>query len=327
LSGGEVFNDPKILLLDALPFLRHFDSVLGFGLKSAKQDTDKVLAFIKEEFDRHKKAVDYDQEPTNYIDCFLHEMHRREKEGTLDEFTEWQCIIAIFDLHTAGMETIIITLRFAFHYLLNNPLLQEKIHNEIDEAIGRERYASVHMDEAIYPRPELVIPERHLKVSFFHKVVKTLNSATFAALQDGQFIKDERITGFSMGKRSCLGENLARMEVFMFFASLMQKFRFEPEGIYPPELVLPVSSVRAPLAFKQCTEPILDCQGEMIEKVEHFRCLGSDLSEEGSVDQAVKGRISAAWLNWRECTSILCDSRDRRCFRTLKSKLYRSLEL
>lgn len=43
-----MFNDPKILLLDALPFLRHFDSVLGFGLKSAKQDTDKVLAFIKE---------------------------------------------------------------------------------------------------------------------------------------------------------------------------------------------------------------------------------------------------------------------------------------
>ncbi|VDP44248.1 unnamed protein product [Heligmosomoides polygyrus] len=50
------------------------------------------------------------------------------------------------------------------------------------------------------------------------------------------------------------------------------------------------------ISSEQCTEPILDCQGEVIEKVEQFRYIGSDLSEEGSVDQAVKGRISAAWL-------------------------------
>ncbi|VDP49141.1 unnamed protein product [Heligmosomoides polygyrus] len=56
------------------------------------------------------------------------------------------------------------------------------------------------------------------------------------------------------------------------------------------------------ISSEQCTEPILDCKGEVIEKVEQFRYLGSDLSEEGSVDQAVKGRISAAWLKWRECT-------------------------
>ncbi|VDP02076.1 unnamed protein product [Heligmosomoides polygyrus] len=30
------------------------------------------------------------------------------------------------------------------------------------------------------------------------------------------------------------------------------------------------------ISSEQCTEPILDCQGEMIEKVEQFRYLGSD---------------------------------------------------
>uniref|UniRef100_A0A183GSZ2 Reverse transcriptase domain-containing protein n=1 Tax=Heligmosomoides polygyrus TaxID=6339 RepID=A0A183GSZ2_HELPZ len=73
------------------------------------------------------------------------------------------------------------------------------------------------------------------------------------------------------------------------------------------------------ISSEQRTEAILDCQGEVIEKVEQFRYLGSDLSEERSVDQAVKGRISAAWLKWRECTGILCD---HRCSRTLKGKLY-----
>ncbi|VDO93468.1 unnamed protein product [Heligmosomoides polygyrus] len=76
------------------------------------------------------------------------------------------------------------------------------------------------------------------------------------------------------------------------------------------------------ISSKQCTKPILDCQGEVIEKVEQFCSLGSDLSEEGSVDQALKGRISATWLKWRECTGILCD---RRCTRTLKGKLYRTV--
>ncbi|VDO70918.1 unnamed protein product [Heligmosomoides polygyrus] len=58
---------------------------------------------------------------------------------------------------------------------------------------------------------------------------------------------------------------------------------------------------------EQCTESILVCQGEAIEKMEDFRYLGSDLSEEGSADQAVWGRINAAWLKWREPREILCD--------------------
>ncbi|VDP11962.1 unnamed protein product [Heligmosomoides polygyrus] len=37
------------------------------------------------------------------------------------------------------------------------------------------------------------------------------------------------------------------------------------------------------ISSEQCTG--LDCQGEAIENMEAFRYLGSDLSEEGSVDQ------------------------------------------
>ncbi|VDO19033.1 unnamed protein product [Heligmosomoides polygyrus] len=76
------------------------------------------------------------------------------------------------------------------------------------------------------------------------------------------------------------------------------------------------------ISSEQCVGSILDCQGEAGEKVEELRYLGSDLSEEGSVDQAVRRRISAAWLKWRESIGILCD---RKCSRTLKGKLYRTV--
>ncbi|WKX90599.1 hypothetical protein Q1695_009447 [Nippostrongylus brasiliensis] len=281
----EHFNSPKMLLLDVVPFLRHFDHFLGLGIESTLHGNDAILEFIQKEFENHKRMINYDQEPTNYLDAYIHEIHRREKEGIKDEFTEKQCVVAIYDLYSAGLETIVNTLRFCFIFILNYPLIQERIHKEIDDAIGREReitmddqkilpytcaflqevyragyvvsvnflrittedvecegyklrrgtrvipqFPSVHMDESIYPRPELIIPERHLK--------------------DGQFIKDDRITAFSVGKRACLGENLARMEVFTFLATLMQKFRFEPEGLYPPAIKMQISTLRAPTSYK-----------------------------------------------------------------------------
>ncbi|VDO33830.1 unnamed protein product [Haemonchus placei] len=49
---------------------------------------------------------------------------------------------------------------------------------------------------------------------------------------------------------------------------------------------------------------------------------GSDLVADGSVDQAVKARRKAAWMNWRESSCTLCD---RRCSKTIKGKVYRTV--
>ena len=38
---------------------------------------------------------------------------------------------------------------------------------------------------------------------------------------------------YNLGKRICLGESLARMELFLYFTSMMQHFRFKTAPGYP----------------------------------------------------------------------------------------------
>ncbi len=67
---------------------------------------------------------------------------------------------------------------------------------------------AVLWDEMVFPEPMKFKPDRFLD-------------------SGGNLIKREEFIPFSMGKRSCLGESLARMELFIMFATLMQKFQFK----------------------------------------------------------------------------------------------------
>lgn len=68
------------------------------------------------------------------------------------------------------------------------------------------------------PDPEVFRPERYLK--------NEENSVTIP----------EYFIPFGFGKRRCMGETLARANIFLFTATLLQNFNFFPSPTSPPNL-------------------------------------------------------------------------------------------
>ncbi|XP_034085742.1 cytochrome P450 2J5-like [Gymnodraco acuticeps] len=224
-----------------------------------------ILEFISQEVKSHKKDLDH-SDPRDYIDTFIIEMEKN-KDSDLG-FTETNLAMCSLDLFVAGTETTSTTLLWALVYLIKNPDVQDKVQTEIDRVIGHNRQPSM-ADRTNLPYTEAVIheiqrmgniiPLNGLRMAAKDttlgdyivpkgtSVMPNLTSVLFDKTEwetpdtfnpghfldaEGKFVKREALMPFSAGKRVCLGEGLAKMELFLFLIGLLQKFSFSvPDGV------------------------------------------------------------------------------------------------
>ncbi|XP_041850579.1 cytochrome P450 2G1-like [Melanotaenia boesemani] len=224
----------------------------------------EIRHFVKMKIQEHKETLD-PSSPRDFIDCFLIRSDQ-EKDNPATEFHYENLVSTVINLFLAGTETTSSTIRYAISVLIKHPDIQEKMQQEIDTVLGRDRCPSME-DRKSLPFTDAVIhevqrfldlvpfslphcalkdisfrgytiPKDTLIIPFLHSVLKeekhwatprSFNPQHFLD-QNGNFKKNPSFLPFSAGKRACVGESLARMELFLFIVSLLQGFTFSCPG-------------------------------------------------------------------------------------------------
>ncbi|KAM7181802.1 cytochrome P450 2D17-like [Macrochelys suwanniensis] len=260
----QTFNEeagflPQLLMV--VPWLLRIRGVQQSIFRSQKE----ILDFLDELVKEHRTTWNPTQK-RDFTDAFLQEIEKA-KEHAGSSFNDNNLRLVTIDLFSAGTETTSTTLCWALLYMLLHPDIQCKVQEEIDKVIGRDRSPTME-DQANMPYTNAVIHEiqRYGDIApvgmlhmtyrdtelqgFFIPKGTTIITNLSSVLKDetvwekphqfhpehfldadGQFVKREAFLPFSAGRRACMGEQLARMELFLFFTSLLQHFTVRlPKG-------------------------------------------------------------------------------------------------
>ncbi|XP_066268630.1 cytochrome P450 2U1-like [Branchiostoma lanceolatum] len=228
----------------------------------------EIREHIREHLVEHETSFDPDN-IRDFMDAFLNEIRHQDDEAAT--VNKEQLVQVIRDMFVAGIENIATALRWSLLYSVLYPDIQGRVQEEIDHVLGRNgtptmadrkkmpfteatieevlRYAtvapltvdhatsrdtslngyyiprdtlvqvnlwSVHHDPETWPEPETFDPTRFLN-------------------DEGQFQRKAENIPFSLGRRICLGERMARAELLLFYITLLQHFYFKlPEGAARP---------------------------------------------------------------------------------------------
>ncbi|VDI62738.1 Hypothetical predicted protein [Mytilus galloprovincialis] len=259
----ELLSNQNIPVINLLPILQYLPGDI-FGAKRILQQTHMLNKEFKRFIAEHKDTIDTENS-RDFIDEYIIE---KEKNAGLtdDDFP-----IAVFELFGAGTDTISNTITWSVLYLLKNPDIQNRMRDEMLCAIPTDRLPTM-ADKLNLPFCEAVIAETQrlanvLPFAIPHEVTEDVmigqykivkgshvipnlssvqhdeelfaNHLKFDPLRfidkQGKFYGQERIVPFSLGKRVCPGESLARMELFLFITAIVKKFHILPEeeGTFP----------------------------------------------------------------------------------------------
>nr|XP_046270082.1 cytochrome P450 2K1-like isoform X3 [Scatophagus argus] len=248
------------------PFLKNWRDLMK-NVEENKEKMKSIIADLKETLNPEVCRC--------FVDTFLtRKLNLEESELKDSHFHDDNLVHSVLNLFAAGTDTTGNTLQWCLLFMAKYPRVQDQVQEELSRVVGRRQ---VRVEDRKYlPYTDAVIHESQrlaniVPMAIPHKTSQDVNykgyfiqqgTTVFPLLtsvlydesewespntfnpshfldKEGKFIRRDAFMPFSAGRRACLGESLARMEIFLFFTSLLQRFRFTPPpGVTEDELDL-----------------------------------------------------------------------------------------
>ncbi|CAG2177070.1 unnamed protein product, partial [Oppiella nova] len=220
-----------------------------------------IMGIYDSEISKHQKSFDMNNKINDYIDGYLAEMEVRQRKDPNTHFTLKRLNVNCQLFFGAGSGTVRTTTEWLILLSAKYSEHQKRVHSEIDSVVGRDRspcYADrLHMpftqafinevmrykttiplnpwrrtleDTTVLghfiPKDTIVMANIwavHNDPKVWHKP-QEFSPKRFLTSDGKELLKIDALIPFSVGKRNCVGETLARVEVFLYFVSLLQKY-------------------------------------------------------------------------------------------------------
>ncbi|XP_041485110.1 cytochrome P450 1A5-like [Lytechinus variegatus] len=233
------------------------------GPKMIKDTTDKLLGYLRSMVDESRKQ--YDPENINdFYSLLLKAQDDARKEGeNVDKMTDTHIFQTISDIFGAGIQTTVETLYWALALLATYPEIQAKVKTEVNDVIGRNRLPTIN-DRGKLPYTEATLYEvmryssiaptavprattRDTKLGGYSIPKGTMVMMNTYSMhfdpqewdQPDKFLPDHFLDTsgtvrdhppsflpFGAGRRGCLGEAVAKADLFLIFTWFMQNYTF-----------------------------------------------------------------------------------------------------
>ncbi|XP_077991078.1 steroid 17-alpha-hydroxylase/17,20 lyase-like [Glandiceps talaboti] len=242
--------------IDVMPILKIFPNKRIRMIENLVSRRDDLL---QRKLREHRLTFD-PENLRDITDALLKTMTQWDDNGLA--FDEDLVVMAIWEIFTAGFQTIAETLNWAMAYLVNYQEVQVKLRGEMADVIGdrlpkwSDRASLPYLYATVLEvlrcssisslnAPHCTTEDTKLRGYFIPKDTMIMcnlwwvhhdpkywkNPMKFDPARflnaEGEVVIPQSFLPFSAGRRSCLGKQLAKMELFLFIGCLVQKFRFE----------------------------------------------------------------------------------------------------